>query len=68
MRTLVIDEGFGNQDAEGRQRLIEAIGQVRRDFDLILVITHLDELKDQFPARIEVEKTSQGSRLSVIQV
>ncbi len=68
VRTLVIDEGFGNQDAEGRQRLIEAIGQVHRDFDLILVITHLDELKDQFPARIEVEKTSQGSRLSVIQV
>ena len=51
-----------------RQRLIEAIGQVHRDFDLILVITHLDELKDQFPARIEVEKTPQGSRLSVIQV
>ena len=68
VRTLVIDEGFGNQDDEGRQRLIEAIGQVHRDFDLILVITHLDELKDQFPARIEVEKTSQGSRLSVIQV
>ena len=68
VRTLVIDEGFGNQDAEGRQRLIEAIGQVHRDFDLILVITHLDELKDQFPARIEVEKTPQGSRLSVIQV
>ena len=46
----------------------EAIGQVHRDFDLILVITHWDELKDQFPARIEVEKTPQGSRLSVIQV
>jgi len=68
VRTLVIDEGFGNQDAEGRQRLIEAIGQVRSDFDLILVITHLDELKDQFPARIEVEKTPpQGSRVNIIQ-
>jgi len=67
VRTLVIDEGFGNQDAEGRQRLIEAIGQIRREFDLILVITHLDELKDQFPARIEVDKTLQGSQVNIIQ-
>jgi exonuclease SbcC len=66
LRTLVIDEGFGSQDAEGRQRLVEAINQVRPDFALILVITHLDELKDAFPNRIEVEKTSRGSRARVL--
>jgi len=66
LRTLVIDEGFGSQDAEGRQRLVEAINLVRQDFDKILVITHLDELKDQFPTRIEVEKTSDGSRIQVV--
>jgi DNA repair protein SbcC/Rad50 len=32
LQTLVIDEGFGSQDAEGRQRLIEAINLVRRRF------------------------------------
>lgn len=66
LQTLVIDEGFGSQDAEGRQRLIEAINLVRQDFQKILVITHLEELKEAFPARIEVEKTSRGSRVSVI--
>ncbi len=65
LQTLVIDEGFGSQDAEGRQRVIEAINQVRSDFAKILVITHLDELKDAFPARIEVEKTPQGSQVQV---
>jgi len=66
LRTLVIDEGFGNQDAEGRQRLVEAIGLVTEDFDMIMVITHIEELKEQFPNRIEVEKVPSGSRVSVI--
>ena len=66
LQTLVIDEGFGSQDAEGRQRLIEAINLVSRDFAKILVITHLDELKDAFPSRIEVQKTQNGSVVEVI--
>lgn len=56
IRTLVIDEGFGTQDAQGVQRLIEAINSVREDFDKILVVTHLDSLKNAFPTRIEVYK------------
>jgi exonuclease SbcC len=66
LQTLVIDEGFGSQDAQGRQRLIEAINLVRQDFAKILVITHIDELKESFPNRIEVEKTNRGSTLSVV--
>ena len=66
LQTLVIDEGFGSQDVQGRQRLIEAINLVRNDFAKILVITHLDELKDAFPTRIEVEKTDHGSTVQVI--
>jgi exonuclease SbcC len=66
LRTLVIDEGFGSQDAEGRQRLIEAINMVSGDFAKILVITHMEELKDAFPARIEVIKTPRGSQVEVM--
>ena len=65
LQTLVIDEGFGSQDAQGRQRLVEAINLVRNDFEKILVITHLEELKEAFPTRIEVEKTPEGSTLQV---
>lgn len=68
LRMLVIDEGFGSQDPEGRQRLVEAINEVQPEFDCILVITHIDELRDKFPARIDVEKTPTGSRLSVVAV
>jgi len=62
LQTLVIDEGFGSQDALGRQRLIEAINLVQDKFAKILVITHLDELKEAFPNRIEVIKTPEGSK------
>lgn len=66
LQMLVIDEGFGSQDLQGRQRLIETINLVKNDFAKILVITHLDELKDAFPTRIEVEKAERGSTLAVI--
>ncbi len=66
LRTLIIDEGFGTQDAQGRERLLEAINSIREEFDLILVITHIEELKDAFPARIEVTKTPQGSLIEVM--
>jgi exonuclease SbcC len=66
LQTLVIDEGFGSQDVEGRQRLIEAINLVRQDFQKVLVITHLEELKEAFPARIEVTKGPRGSSVQVI--
>ncbi len=56
IRTLVVDEGFGTQDKQGIERLVEAIQTIREDFDKILVITHLDELKEAFPVRIEVTK------------
>jgi len=65
LQMLVIDEGFGSQDAQGRQRLVQSINAVQADFAKILVITHLDELKDAFPTRIEVEKTETGSTVTV---
>jgi exonuclease SbcC len=69
IRTLVIDEGFGTQDAQGLQHLIEVIQTVQSDFDKILVVTHLNELKQVFPVRIEVEKDPvEGSRFEVFGV
>lgn len=66
LRTLFIDEGFGTQDEAGRERLTEAINAIQNDFDLILVITHIDDLRDAFPVRLEVEKLPQGSRVRVV--
>ncbi|MFC1926284.1 AAA family ATPase [Chloroflexota bacterium] len=66
LSTLIIDEGFGTQDSAGKEKLVEAINSIQDDFEKILVITHIEELKDAFPVRVEVTKTEEGSTLSVI--
>ncbi len=65
LRTLIIDEGFGTQDAAGIEKLKEAISSIQDQFDCILVITHIEEFKDAFPVRIEVFKTADGSNIRV---
>ena len=59
--TLFIDEGFGSQDAAGRERILDVISAIENDFDKIIVVTHLDDMKDVFPVRIEVQKGDDGS-------
>ena len=62
----MVDEGFGSQDPQGRQRLVEAINAVRDQFACILVITHIEELRDAFSTRIEVRKGLNGSTIKVV--
>jgi len=59
--TLFIDEGFGTQDAVGRERILDVISAIGNDFEKVIVITHLDDLKEAFPVRIEVQKDESGS-------
>lgn len=66
LETLIIDEGFGSQDARGRERLVEAIISVQHDFRRVLVITHIQELKDMFPVQIEIRKTPNGSIWTIV--
>jgi len=67
LRTLIIDEGFGTQDEEGLENIVEAIRSISDDFDKILVITHLDTLKNAFPVKIEVTKYPEtGSQYKIV--
>ncbi|MEP6774404.1 MAG: SMC family ATPase [Chloroflexota bacterium] len=63
LQSLVIDEGFGSQDGQGREKLVSAIHSIQDDFEKILVITHIEELKDEFPTRINIIKTGSGSHI-----
>jgi DNA repair protein SbcC/Rad50 len=65
LQLLVVDEGFGSQDQEGRDRVVEAIQAIESEFEKILVITHLEDLRERFPVRIEVSKTPRGSVYAV---
>ena len=66
LRSLFVDEGFGSLDADGRQRLVEAVKAVQNDFDMILVITHIAELCEAFPTQIQVSKSDSGSQVEIV--
>jgi exonuclease SbcC len=66
LQTLILDEGFGTQDPRGREAIADAIHAVADDFAVVLVITHIEELKETFPTRIEVVKGAGGSTFSVV--
>ena len=65
LETLIIDEGFGTQDAQGRERLVEAINAISADFRTIMVITHVAEVRDLFPVQIGITRSEHGSSWEV---
>lgn len=67
LKTLVVDEGFGTQDEEGIQAFIDCINTIEPEFEKILVVSHLDTLKEAFPTRIEVwHDPVQGSMFRLV--
>ena len=65
LQMLIVDEGFGTQDAEGCNRLVGAINAIASDFACILTVTHMPQFKEAFQTRIEVYKGDRGSSLQV---
>ena len=65
LQMLIVDEGFGTQDAEGCDRLVAAINAITSDFNCILTVTHMPQFKEAFQTRIEVYKGENGSLLRV---
>ena len=66
LQMLIIDEGFSTQDPDGCDRLIAAINAISNDFSCILTVTHIQQFKEAFQYRIEVDKTDNGSRLRLL--
>jgi DNA repair protein SbcC/Rad50 len=66
LRLLVVDEGFGTQDAEGVSALVSAIHDVSSDFEKVLVVSHVDEIKNRFDRQIQVWRDSEGSHFELV--
>jgi len=61
LESLFLDEGFSTLDAESQSRVADALQVLQGGKRLIGVITHVQALADQMPARIEIERTLSGS-------
>ena len=55
-----IDEGFGTQDSESVNIVFETLLQLQKENRIVGIISHVEELKQKLPARIEVTKTAGG--------
>jgi len=66
LETLIIDEGFGSQDENSRDKLVKSIKAIQSDFAKILVITHIPDVREMFPVQIQVTKESGISSLQII--
>ena len=62
--SLFLDEGFGTLDPETLETVVSGIESLAASHRLIGVISHVPELGERFPARIEVRKGPAGSFLS----
>lgn len=67
LQTLIIDEGFGSQDEEGLQRIVEALYKIQDDFSKIIIVSHLPQLKNQFSTHFVVTKEARGSIITIHQ-
>jgi DNA repair protein SbcC/Rad50 len=66
LQTIFIDEGFGSQDEEGLQLIMDNLYKIQDDFAKIIIVSHLPEMKEQFPVQFIVEKKRCGSTVSIV--
>ena len=64
---IILDEVFGSQDTGRRELIIKALGRLSNRFPQILLITHIEEIRDQVEELIEVVPTGSGWSEVVVQ-
>jgi exonuclease SbcC len=61
MNFLVLDEIFGSQDQSRKRNILETLGQLQKQFRQIMLITHIDDVKDNVSAVLKVTEKEDGS-------
>jgi len=64
--TLFVDEGFGSLDQESLQLAINTLVELQSSGRTIGIISHVSELKEQMPQRIDVVRTRTGSTVKLV--
>ncbi|UQI39671.1 SbcC/MukB-like Walker B domain-containing protein [Vreelandella venusta] len=63
--TLFIDEGFGSLDQDALDQAIAMLSELQMGGRMIGIISHVNELKEQMPVRVEVRASRFGSSVEV---
>jgi DNA repair exonuclease SbcCD ATPase subunit len=60
---LVIDEGFGTLDSENLQSLFMLFTYLKTQFDFVMIISHIDSMRDVVDNLVEIKKINGFSQV-----
>jgi exonuclease SbcC len=61
LETLFIDEGFGSLDPQTLESVLGVIDSLRDGGRVVGIVSHVNELKERIPDRIEVRRRADGT-------
>jgi DNA repair protein SbcC/Rad50 len=67
IESVIIDEGFGCLDRQGRQVMIQELANLRNQLKCILLVSHQEEFADAFPDGYRFELVNGTTRASRFQ-
>ena len=57
---IALDEIFGSQDEERKKKILEALSELSNQFKQILVITHVEDVKEILPYVLSLKEDSEN--------
>ena len=60
---IIVDEGFGALDSDNIANMEGAFNYLKTQFDFVMIITHLDTIKDYMDALIPIEVRKETSKV-----
>ncbi len=64
---IALDEIFGSQDRERRRNVLNALAELKKQFKQIILITHIDEIKDSMENIIRVYEDEDGISHAILE-
>lgn len=67
MDFFIVDEGLGSQDEDAKAQFVQSVHQLTKVFKQVMVVTHIEEMKDAFGNKILISKDpSLGSKVTLL--
>ena len=63
LEAMFIDEGFGSLDQSSLSDALDVLQSIQRGRGLVGIISHIPLLEETIPAKIEIVKTTRGSKI-----
>lgn len=64
---FIVDEGVGSQDQMAKESFVTVMNKISTIFDKVMIITHIEDIIESFPDRVEVYKDPVlGSKIKIL--